>query len=667
MHNLFPFYWVFRPHRNDSRSVSLWIGLLIIFLTCPSHAVSLGDALDAPGLVWTSASILSYPSESWRGATTNEFPGPVDGHDGIDCAFSYIMLSGSGATDSLETSIQGPAAVKFWCKVEGTGIIGYMISSLRIYVDDASSPVSEFTSSGGSTEWQEVTIVIDSGAHTLTWRHSAGGIDIYYPPSGISTAQLDQVSVTPITTPIIITQPSSSTQNAGSNTTFQVTAYGAHPITYQWRLNTTNLSGGTNSSFVVTNIQPNQAGNYSVVISNSFGTTLSSNATLTVRTNPVITSQPTSRTVNGGDTTTFNVSANGGIPLLYQWRLGSNIVVGATNASYAITNVQPNQAGNYSVVVSNTYGFVMSSNATLTVRTVPVITSQPQPQTVEEGLPALFYAAATGATPLRYQWRFGGIELPGATSSTYTIPEVETNQAGLYSVSVSNSWGQTASSNALLTVIPVPPSPSLGIAVDAPQLVWKTSTNHGWTSQNSITHDGVDAAQCIASSFDGGWMTTKVTGPGKLSFYWRFSSEYGSSGPSGFLGFYIDGQQLQYNYFSFDWTKVEHTITGAGTHSIRWKLEPMYSLPPQAWVDQVTFIPDTPLTLITDDQHLGFNTNGFGFTLGGTAGQTVVVEGSSNLTNWIPLLTNTFGSNSFYFSDPASTGGSRFYRSRIWP
>ncbi|MFM8471349.1 MAG: LamG-like jellyroll fold domain-containing protein [Limisphaerales bacterium] len=68
---------------------------------------------------------------------------------------------------------------------------------------------------------------------------------------------------------------------------------------------------------------------------------------------PVITTQPTSASANVGGTATFIVTAAGSNPLSYQWRKDGVPVPGATNASYALFNVQTNQAGSYSVVITN--------------------------------------------------------------------------------------------------------------------------------------------------------------------------------------------------------------------------------------------------------------------------------------------------------------------------
>ena len=82
---------------------------------------------------------------------------------------------------------------------------------------------------------------------------------------------------------------------------------------------------------------------------------------------PVITSQPQGQTAVVGSTVTFAVTAGGTAPLSYQWQFDSTNIAGATASSLTLTSVQPVQAGNYLVVVSNAWGVVTSSNAVLSV------------------------------------------------------------------------------------------------------------------------------------------------------------------------------------------------------------------------------------------------------------------------------------------------------------
>ena len=82
---------------------------------------------------------------------------------------------------------------------------------------------------------------------------------------------------------------------------------------------------------------------------------------------PSITSQPVSQTIEVGSTATFRVSATGTPLLSYQWRKDGVDILEATNPTFMIANVQTNNVGNYSVVVSNRIGFVESAAASLSV------------------------------------------------------------------------------------------------------------------------------------------------------------------------------------------------------------------------------------------------------------------------------------------------------------
>jgi endonuclease/exonuclease/phosphatase family metal-dependent hydrolase len=84
-----------------------------------------------------------------------------------------------------------------------------------------------------------------------------------------------------------------------------------------------------------------------------------------------------------------------------------------------------------------------------------VITSQPQSEAAGEGGFAVFSASATGTPPPSYQWQSNGTNLIGATSSTLTLNNVTTNQAGNYSVVLTNVAGAMTSNPAVFFVMPV--------------------------------------------------------------------------------------------------------------------------------------------------------------------------------------------------------------------
>ncbi|HSU54759.1 MAG TPA: LamG-like jellyroll fold domain-containing protein [Candidatus Dormibacteraeota bacterium] len=82
---------------------------------------------------------------------------------------------------------------------------------------------------------------------------------------------------------------------------------------------------------------------------------------------PNISAQPQGQTVAIGATASFTVTATGSSPLVFQWRKGTNNIPSATASAFSIFNAQHQDSGTYSVVVSNDFGWMVSSDATLTV------------------------------------------------------------------------------------------------------------------------------------------------------------------------------------------------------------------------------------------------------------------------------------------------------------
>ena len=177
-----------------------------------------------------------------------------------------------------------------------------------------------------------------------------------------------------------------------------------------------------------------------------------------VPTPPTLISQPTNQTVASGNTVRFAVTANGSFPLSYQWSFNETNIIGATNNSLSLANVDLSQSGDYAVLVTNAYGSVPSSNAVLTVLALPpTIIAQPTNQSVYLHFTVNFGVTATGSLPLSYQWNFNGTNLVGATNAVLTLANVQYDQAGAYAVEVTNQFGSTNSVEAILTVNPPPP------------------------------------------------------------------------------------------------------------------------------------------------------------------------------------------------------------------
>jgi hypothetical protein len=108
--------------------------------------------------------------------------------------------------------------------------------------------------------------------------------------------------------------------------------------------------------------------------------------------------------------------------------------------------------GAYLVVITNLFGSVTSSVATLTVVFPPAITVQPASQTAVSGSNITLCVTVTGTSPFSYQWQWNSTNLDGATNATLTLDNVTLDRAGIYSVTITNLIGSITSSNAVLSV-----------------------------------------------------------------------------------------------------------------------------------------------------------------------------------------------------------------------
>lgn len=263
--------------------------------------------------------------------------------------------------------------------------------------------------------------------------------------------------------PAISTQPVSQSVAIGSNVTFSVSAYGTVPLYYQWLFDQTNLvdggqiTGSQTNVLTISSAQLDNAGTYSVMISNVDGSIVSQGAILSVGNPPVIINQPQNTEVAQGSNALFTVGVDGTGPFSYQWYFGGVALPQGTTSALAITNVQLASSGSYNVGISSPFGAALSSNAVLTVDAPPVITLQPTNQTIFAGFNTAFSVAAAGSAPLYYQWQFDATNLSGATNATLTLTNASLSQGGSYNAIVSNAFGATNSSIAVLTVNPAPP------------------------------------------------------------------------------------------------------------------------------------------------------------------------------------------------------------------
>jgi hypothetical protein len=231
--------------------------------------------------------------------------------------------------------------------------------------------------------------------------------------------------------PAGVISPASVTTNYGSAVRFTATNYGTPPITLQWRLNGTNIPGATTNFYTIPNFQAANAGNYDLVVSDFSGSGISRVAPLSAPPpDPAIVKQPQSQLFNPGDSVTLSVGASGTPPLAYRWRLNGTNLPGATQPSFSFNNGQPANAGNYSVVVTNSRGSITSAVAIVTLAynsgfdnfSTPVTVSNPA---TTNGFNILFNnAAATPDFTAIFGFDYSQVTVPT------TIPPAPNNFSG---------------------------------------------------------------------------------------------------------------------------------------------------------------------------------------------------------------------------------------------
>ncbi|MCX8155575.1 MAG: immunoglobulin domain-containing protein [Verrucomicrobiae bacterium] len=254
--------------------------------------------------------------------------------------------------------------------------------------------------------------------------------------------------------PVITQPPLAQTVVELNDATFLVQVTGTGPFTYLWRRNGAIIATNTSGLLLLEKVTPGQAGDYSVIVLGAGGVVVSPEARLTVLALPRIVGQPVGTNVWVGSNAVFSVSASSDTPLRYQWWKDGVTLVGATNATLVITNVQVEHEGNYQVVVTDGVGSRWSEPARLQpMRRVAYVTGLPSSLTVTAGVDVVFSAVVSGYPP-PFTYRFQRVSttleevVTAATNITFTLRNVVFTNAGIYRIVAYN----LATTNGLSTL-----------------------------------------------------------------------------------------------------------------------------------------------------------------------------------------------------------------------
>lgn len=253
--------------------------------------------------------------------------------------------------------------------------------------------------------------------------------------------------------PKITEQPQSLAVVPGAPATFTVLAEGIG-ISYQWKRGTTHV--GTNSpSLTIPVTVLGDSGNYSVVVSNTYGSRTSNVVTLNVVPPPVITKQPVSRTANEGTNVSFSVTATGN-NLSYRWKRGSTDIGGADKATLLLGGVGAQDIGSYSVVVSNGATSVTSDVVALGVNLWPVMNDLNLPDAVIGQNYSWQLSAVNGPTKFSVLGLPSGLTYNATTGLIYGRPTVA--KSFIIKANALNAAGNGPAKEELMVVQPYPTS-----------------------------------------------------------------------------------------------------------------------------------------------------------------------------------------------------------------
>ena len=261
--------------------------------------------------------------------------------------------------------------------------------------------------------WKGHTTATTSAVAGDTW----DGMQVYCKVKDANSTVNSKAATISLTKPLTITShPASVTVSDGQTVSFTVRATGTGTLSYQWYY---KKSGGTwkvwnNHTTATTSAAANATWDgmkvYCIVTDAAGSTAVSNPATITVKMAPTITQQPKNIAVYSGKTATFTVKATGTGTLQYQWYIKKE--GGSWKAWNGHTTASTSAAANDTwnnmqvrCIVSDDYGSVITSAATVTIAAPLKITASPQNLVVSSGDNATFTVKATG-TGLKYQWYF---------------------------------------------------------------------------------------------------------------------------------------------------------------------------------------------------------------------------------------------------------------------
>ncbi|MCX6874982.1 MAG: M6 family metalloprotease domain-containing protein [Verrucomicrobia bacterium] len=564
--------WTYAKDSSVSRGAdAAWLDQVVF-------APDLPQALDTPPLAWAVSG-----SADWTGQILTT-------HDGVDAAQSGLITHSQQTSTEIE--VTGAGSLSFWWKVSSE--LGW--DHLLFYLDGV-----EQARISGEVAWQQRTLAVSAGHHTLRWTYAkdgtvSAGADAGWLDQFLFSPTLPQALDTPaltwttsgdanwvgqiLTTHDGVDAAQSGLITHGQQSTTEVLVSGPGDLSFWWKVS--SEANYDYLAFLMDGVE--QAGIVGI----------SGEVDWQQQTLAVPAGTHTLSWIYAKD---YSQSAGADAAWLDQ-------VVFAPSLSQALDT--PTLVWTFPGD-TNWAGQILTTRDGVDAAQSGLITHSQQTTTE---------VSVAGAGALSFWWKVSseanfdflrfyldGVEQAGIVGisgevdwqqKTLAVPTGTHTLRWTYAKNASNNAGLDA---AWLDQVVF--APDLPQALDTPNLVWTTSGHATWAGQMLTTHDGVDAAQSGLITH-GQQSTTEilVTGAGTLSFWWKVSSEVSDS-----LRFFMDGVEQGIAGISGEVDWQQHMLAvPVGPHTLRWTYskDGMYSGGADAaWLDQVVFAPDLPQALDT--------------------------------------------------------------------
>jgi hypothetical protein len=338
------------------------------------------------------------------------------------------LISGAYASTYVINDITPSDAAVYQCEVVnacGTAHTGNIPVNVTETISILSQPVGQTVCEG-----DDAVFTINAEGSSLSYQWFDNGMEIpgenlsqltienvqsdnsssYYcvVSNACGSIESNMVGLTVHTYPQVTAHPMSTSACFGETVNLTSTATGTPTIVGQWFVNG-ELVPDVESSTLSLDVDSDESQDVYRVFTNGCGTISSDTAEVSIKHPPIITQQPVDSTTCLGNNASFSVKVIGAEPFYYQWQFEGADVNGSSFSGenqfeLNISSVHQGHIGQYTCIVSNVCGSVVSDPAALNVLMPPSIISQPNDLAVCENDTAIFEIDVQGNEPFEYAW-----------------------------------------------------------------------------------------------------------------------------------------------------------------------------------------------------------------------------------------------------------------------